>query len=85
MSDHNAARVVPFGSNQILDAEDFVNHAGTGPQDHPATGHFHQIPPQVLVGHKQYLTILRNPLNDLSRIAARDRSSHKDSSRLLLC
>jgi len=72
MRDDNAARIVPLGPQQILQAEYLVHHAGPRPQDHRPAGYLGEVPPQVLIGNEEDFLVGRNPLDDLARVAAGD-------------
>ena len=72
VSDDATAGIVPFGSQHVGDAEDLVNHARTGPQNHLAAGDLRQIPAEMLIGHKQNFLVGRNAVDDLASVSTGD-------------
>ena len=57
---------------QVVDAEDLVDHARPVPQDHLPPGHLLQVPAQVLVRDEQDLVVRRHLADDLLGVAGRD-------------
>gem|GEM_PF-614910 len=67
-----AAGVLFADADEVLDAEDFVDHAGAGPQDHASSGDFHEVSSEVLVGDEQDFFVRRDAIDDFAGISAGD-------------
>lgn len=66
------ARIAAANADQILDAENFVNHAGTWPEDHAAAGDFLQVSAKVLIRDEENLDIGWDAVDDFPSVAAGD-------------
>ena len=69
MSHHKASRILFLHSDEILNAEDFMHHARTRPQDHLATSDLHKVSSKMLIGNEQNLLVFRNTINDVTCVA----------------
>ena len=67
---HKAAGVLSADADEVLDTEDFVHHAGTGPEDHASAGDFHEVAAQVLIGDEQNFLFRWDSIDDFACVAA---------------
>ena len=72
VGDDLAAGVIAFRPLHVLQAEDFMHHAGSGPENHLTAGDFLQISPEVLIRHEQDFLVGRDLFDDLAGIATGD-------------
>ena len=70
VSDDAAAGIVLLGTQHVLNAENFVDHARARPEDHLPARDFGQITTEMLIRHKQNLFVGRHSIDDLARVAA---------------
>lgn len=71
VGEDTAAGVIAADANQILNAEDFVDHAGAGPEDHVASGGFLEVASEVLIGDEENFEVCWDAIDNFAGVATR--------------